>query len=207
MDERTLCQSLGSVACTARLRKHWHSFYTAADFRQIRAAGLNHVRIPLGYWAVAPLPGDPFVQGQLAVLDQALGWAALAGLKVWIDLHGGKSCPAAPRSVDMQSATDGKPVIAAPGSQNGFDNSGQRGQVRWQTGAGNVEHTKHVIRQLAEKYAAPRWNNVVVGIELVNERKPSHSPPGNGEANECVHLSSLGPVYFSPNNHSRPPRH
>ena len=184
------------MACKARLHKHWYSFYTAADFEQIRAAGLNHVRIPLGYWAVAPLPGDPFVQGQLAVLDQALGWAARAGLKVWIDLHGGKFCPAVPSG--HAKAADGKLVIAAPGSQNGFDNSGQRGHVGWQTGAGNVGHTKHVISQLAKKYAVPRWNNVVAGIELVNERKPSRSPPGNGEANKCVHLSSFGPVYCSP---------
>lgn len=54
------------------------------------AAGLNHVRIPIGYWAVAPQQGDPYVQGQLAVLDQAIGWAGSVGIKVLIDLHGGE---------------------------------------------------------------------------------------------------------------------
>ena len=93
MDERTLCQQLGKAACLARLRQHWASFYSAADFEQIRAAGLNHVRIPLGYWAVSLRPGDPYVQGQITFLDRAVRWAGQSGLKVWIDVHGGKSCP------------------------------------------------------------------------------------------------------------------
>lgn len=46
------------------------------------------MRIPIGYWAVAPLDGDPYVQGQLTVLDQAIGWARSAGIKVLLDLHG-----------------------------------------------------------------------------------------------------------------------
>jgi len=57
---------------------------------QIAAAGLNHVRIPIGYWAVTPLPGDPYVQGAYDMLGAALDWARSHGLKVWIDLHGGE---------------------------------------------------------------------------------------------------------------------
>jgi aryl-phospho-beta-D-glucosidase BglC (GH1 family) len=59
------------------------------------------VRIPIGYWSIAPIEGEPYVQGAYDVLGQALDWAQTAGLKVLIDLHG------------------------APGSQNGFDNSGR----------------------------------------------------------------------------------
>lgn len=51
---------------------------------------MNHVRIPIGYWAVMPQAGEPYVQGQLEVLDQAIVWARDAGLKVIVDLHGGK---------------------------------------------------------------------------------------------------------------------
>jgi glucan 1,3-beta-glucosidase len=51
--------------------------------------GLNHVRIPIGYWALNPLDGDPYVQGQLPILDQAIGWAKSAGIKVLLDVHGG----------------------------------------------------------------------------------------------------------------------
>jgi glucan 1,3-beta-glucosidase len=53
-------------------------------------AGLNHVRVPIGYWSVLPRDGDPYVQGAYEKLGEALDWAQGAGLKVMIDLHGGK---------------------------------------------------------------------------------------------------------------------
>ena len=89
-DEYTYTQVLGKDEAFRRLQSHWNSWITESDFYQIKAVGLNHVRIPIGYWAIAPLPGDPYVQGQLPILDQAIGWARNAGLKVLIDLHGGK---------------------------------------------------------------------------------------------------------------------
>ncbi|KAI5781505.1 glycoside hydrolase superfamily [Geopyxis carbonaria] len=144
VDEYNWCAQLGKAGCLARLRQHWSTFYTAADFSAIAAAGLNHVRIPVGYWAVAPRPNDPYVKGQLAYLDQAISWAGAAGLKVWIDLHG------------------------APGSQNGFDNSGWRDHIEWQQGD-NVKYTIKVIRALAKKYSAAKYNNVVSAIQLLNE--------------------------------------
>jgi Cellulase (glycosyl hydrolase family 5) len=90
IDEYSLCQSLGKDAAKSLLSAHWASWITAGDLSNIAAAGLNHVRIPIGYWSVAPLDGDPYVQGALEYLDQAVGWAGGAGLKVIIDLHGGE---------------------------------------------------------------------------------------------------------------------
>jgi glucan 1,3-beta-glucosidase len=58
---------------------------------------LNHVRIPIGYWAYEVGPGEPYIQGQHAYLLKAVSWAAKHNLKVIIDLHG------------------------APGSQNGYE--------------------------------------------------------------------------------------
>lgn len=90
MDEYTFTQTLGKTAAQQRLNQHWNSWITEADFKEIASMGLNHVRIPIGYWALNPLDGDPYVQGQLPVLDQAIIWARNAGLKVMLDLHGGK---------------------------------------------------------------------------------------------------------------------
>ena len=56
---------------------------------------LNHVRIPIGYWAFEVGPGEPYITGQLPYLQKAVSWASKYGLKVIVDLHG------------------------APGSQNG----------------------------------------------------------------------------------------
>lgn len=90
VDEWTLTEVLGKDEAQARLSEHWSSFVAKDDFERMAAAGLNHVRIPIGYWAVAPIEGEPYVKGQLEYLDEAVSWARDAGLKVLVDLHGGK---------------------------------------------------------------------------------------------------------------------
>lgn len=90
VDEWTLCATLGQDQCRTVLSHHWNTFITQHDFHQIAAAGMNHVRIPVGYWALENVAGDPYVNGQLAHLDRAVTWARAAGLKVVVDLHGGK---------------------------------------------------------------------------------------------------------------------
>ncbi|KAI9664155.1 MAG: exo-1,3-beta-glucanase [Trizodia sp. TS-e1964] len=142
VDEYTYTQLLGKDEAFTRLTQHWSTWITQADFASIATAGLNHVRIPIGYWAVAPLDGDPYVQGQLAYLDEAIGWARNVGLKVMLDLHG------------------------APGSQNGFDNSGRYGSINWQQGD-TVLQTKNAVTALARRYASQ--TDVVTSIELLNE--------------------------------------
>lgn len=89
VDEWTFCSVLGKDEAHSRLSNHWNTFITAGDFSAIAAAGMNHVRIPLGYWSVIPVEGEPFVKGAYTVLGKALDWAQNAGLMVMIDLHGG----------------------------------------------------------------------------------------------------------------------
>lgn len=72
-------------------------------------------------------------------------------MKVHIDLHG------------------------APGSQNGFDNSGHLikppGTLGWTRGD-TIKQTLSVIERIADKYAKEEYQDVVVAIELVNEPLP-----------------------------------
>lgn len=89
VDEYTLTQSLGSSAASSVLNEHWSTWITQEDFNEISSFGLNHVRIPIGYWALAPIAGDPYVQGQLPYLDAAVRWARQANIKIVLDLHGG----------------------------------------------------------------------------------------------------------------------
>jgi glucan 1,3-beta-glucosidase len=142
VDEYTFTQTLGKDAALSQLTQHWNTWITQDDFDEIASFGLNHVRIPLGYWALISLDGDPYVQGQLPILDQAIGWARTAGLKVMIDIHG------------------------APGSQNGFDNSGRYGPVAWTQGD-TTSQTLQAIRSLAQRYASQ--SDVVTAIQLLNE--------------------------------------
>lgn len=140
-DEWTFTEILGKDAAKSRLQDHWNSWFTQDDFNQMAAAGLNHVRIPIGYWSVIPRDGDPYVQGAYDKLGEALDWAAGAGLKVMIDLHG------------------------APESQNGFDNSGKYGGVNWGSG-GSVEYTKNVLNKIRDDHAS---HPAVSAIQLLNE--------------------------------------
>lgn len=48
---------------------------------------LNHVRLPIGYWAFDVSGGEPFHQGQIAYLNNAVTWARNHGLKLIVDLR------------------------------------------------------------------------------------------------------------------------
>ncbi|CAD6971327.1 unnamed protein product [Tilletia controversa] len=142
----------------SRLQKHWATWITETTFQEIAAVGyLNMVRIPIGYWAVETSKGEPYVTSdQLQYLTKAVGWAKKYGLKVMIDLHG------------------------VPGSQNGFDNSGQRlngNTVYWNANSTNAARSKAVLVKIAKLYANDAYRNTVVAIELLNEPASYKSTP------------------------------
>lgn len=144
VDEYTLGQVLGYDAAQSILQEHWATWATLADFQKIADSGFNVVRIPIGFWAYDN-SNTPYVSGAAPYIDSAIDWARATGLKVIIDLHG------------------------APGSQNGFDNSGQRlPKPTWQSGD-TVAQTLAVLQTIQNKYAASSYDDVVAGIELLNE--------------------------------------
>ncbi len=55
----------------------------------------------------------------------------------------------------------------APGSQNGFDNSGRRGDPEWQSNSNNVVQTLVAVKMLTDRYA--HNTDVVTVIEVLNE--------------------------------------
>ncbi|THH03953.1 hypothetical protein EW145_g5870 [Phellinidium pouzarii] len=131
VDEWTFGKLQDRSTAQAALKQHWDTFYTETDFGDIAAAGLNLVRLPIGYWAFEVGPGEPYIQGQLPYLQKAIGWAGKYGLKVVIDLHG------------------------APGSQNGYDNSGERISFpTWHTNATNVARTNAILKTIAEMFTS-----------------------------------------------------
>lgn len=144
VDEYHYTEALGKDVALQRLQTHWEEWITKDDFEKIADYGFNLVRIPIGYWAFQLKDDDPYVQGQTDYLDQALEWAREYNLKVWVDLHG------------------------AAGSQNGFDNSGLRDQIEFQT-EDNIAVTIQALKDLVNKYATSDYEDVIVGIELLNE--------------------------------------
>lgn len=125
VDEWTFGEYQDYDTAKAVLQDHWNSWITEDDFAAIAAAGLNHVRLPVGYWAFAVGSGEPYITGQLDYVKKAITWASDYSLKLVIDLHG------------------------APGSQNGFDNSGQRmSYPTWHSNQTNVDRTNAIIKTI-----------------------------------------------------------
>jgi len=138
IDEWTFGQYQDPQVAKNKLTSHWNTWITENDLKNIAGAGLNHVRIPIGYWAYDVGPGEPFIQGQHDYLLKAVGWAAKYNLKVIIDLHG------------------------APGSQNGFDNSGRKLSFpQWQTSSDNIGRTNNVIKRIVSEFQS---NSQVVSV-------------------------------------------
>ena len=164
VDEYTYAQYLEEDFYKGRLKIHWDSFVTREDFEKVSSAGVTHVRIPVGYWYWDVEEGEPFPapntdesddHNPLFYLKRALIWLDELNMKAEIDLHAG------------------------PGSQNGFDNSGRRGDITWVTEEypednHNVVRTINIIDKIAENMK--RWidegvmrQETLYGISLLNE--------------------------------------
>jgi glucan 1,3-beta-glucosidase len=143
-DEFSLGQKIDHRVGSKILQQHWDTWCTFADFKRIKDAGFNTVRIPIGYWAYQHANSDPYIGGAAKYIDAAVDWARILDLKIWICLHG------------------------SPGSQNGFDNSGRRGGVGWLQGK-TADQTLSVIKIISDKYAKPDHSDVISGIEILNE--------------------------------------
>ena len=118
---------------------------------------MTHVRIPFGWWMFGD--SSSYVHN-ISHLDRGLDLAAKYGIKVLLDLHG------------------------APGSQNGFDNSGivckssQYGNnpatetqevPEWSTSEANLMLTTEILKKTVMRY---KDHPAVWGLEFVNEPGP-----------------------------------
>jgi glucan 1,3-beta-glucosidase len=125
------------------LDRHRDTFITEKDFEWISKQGLNAVRLPVGYWALESTP--PYIETR-KYIDKAFKWAAGHNLAVILDLH------------------------AAPGSQNGLDHSGRKGEATWHHDQSNIDRTVQILGTLAKEYGKQPnlW-----GIEVLNEPDPT----------------------------------
>ena len=62
---------------------HRSTHFVEADLARMKAAGLNAVRVPFGYWCVAgPSDGDAYVGPCVQHLDDVVDWCEKLGLQV-----------------------------------------------------------------------------------------------------------------------------
>lgn len=153
VDEFTLMKQWetegGQAVKEQRLREHYNTFITEYDFMMIAAAGLNWVRLPIAYWAIASMDGEPFVEGMAwEYLLKAVQWARKYGLRINLDLH------------------------AVPGSQNGYNHGGRLGVFNFlnsPSGMVSAQRALDTIRVITEFIAQPEISNVVPLFGILNE--------------------------------------
>ncbi|KAH6618071.1 glycoside hydrolase superfamily [Chaetomium sp. MPI-SDFR-AT-0129] len=153
VDEYTLCKYLAK-RCAGVLEEHYATFVTEDTFKEIADAGLDHVRIPFSYWAVETYDGDPYLfRTSWRYLLRAIEWCRRYGLRVNLDLHG------------------------VPGSQNGWNHSGQLGAIGWLNGtdgAVNAKRSLEIHDRLSQFFAQPRYRNIISHYGLANEPRMTY---------------------------------
>jgi glucan 1,3-beta-glucosidase len=131
------------------LQTHWSTWVNESDFTAIAAAGLNTVRIPVPHWTFNGSSTEPYLAGaELKYIQQAVTWAAKHNLDVLLDLH------------------------TAPGSQNGFDNSGRMGNATFESinPTVNAARMYSALQSMVNLFINTNtYSGAVKAIEILNE--------------------------------------
>ncbi|CAA7262821.1 unnamed protein product [Cyclocybe aegerita] len=148
LDEWTLSLAMGADL-SKKMEEHYKTFITEKDFAEIAAAGLNWVRIPIGFWAIETINDEPFLAGtSWTYFLKAIQWARKYGIRIFLDLH------------------------ALPGSQNAWNHSGKSGQVNFMNGVmgiANAQRTLSYLRTITQFVSQPQYRDVVGIVGIVNE--------------------------------------
>lgn len=119
-------------------------FVTADDIAAIKAAGFDHVRLPINWRVVMTAEGD-LIETGLALIDRLIEWCRAAGLFVLLDLHG------------------------APGGQTGTNIDDSLGRPDLFFDPRYADLTEALWVALATRY---RDDATVLGYDLLNEPLP-----------------------------------
>jgi glucan 1,3-beta-glucosidase len=140
--EWSLSEALRSANQTGALLAWRDAWVSRVDLERMASLGVNSVRVPFGFWLVAPRAGTPYIRGRgLGYLDDVVQWAEELGLSVVLDLHG------------------------ACGGQSGSATAG-RLAPEWAPADFDLEASVDVVRAVARRYANL---SAVVAFELLNE--------------------------------------
>jgi len=156
VDEHSLGMAFGREnreAATAWLNFHFEHFITFEDVKALKESGLTHVRVPLPHWILGDVrldEGEYWIVGdRWKYFIRLCTWCRQVGLQVWPDVH------------------------TAPGSQNGFDNSGQNLPqatcTGWSSNPEHVQRTLQTIRAITKQIVVDGIQDVVTGFGLLNE--------------------------------------
>jgi glucan 1,3-beta-glucosidase len=149
-DEYTLLQAFEHHPLVRQeyLRRHYDSFVTLEDIHALSQAGITHVRVPLPHWIISPEAVDSYLEEHAAWMYflRLVNWCRKYKIQIWADLH------------------------TAPGSQNGFDNSGKMNTDGIKTCSGwNENATLTALQNILVSIYNDDLRDVVTGIDVLNE--------------------------------------
>ncbi len=143
---------------------HYDNLVKREDITELKEGGVTHVRVPMGHWILGDIEGDEtYIEGGWKYFQRLVLWCREEGIKIWIDLH------------------------TAPGSQNGFDNSGVYNNdgptcIGWDENATdsylkdhngvppyNVRRTLRILDQITSTIVSDGMRDIVEGVGLLNE--------------------------------------
>ncbi|KAI4625047.1 uncharacterized protein J4E87_005528 [Alternaria ethzedia] len=156
---------LGQSQANDAFDAHYARWITPSMIQSMHDAGLNTIRIPIGYWSLHSLvdSSEHFPEMNLKYLDDIIDKAAGLGMFVVIDLHG------APGSQKVGDAFTGQclPEAYLPGffSQANYDRAAK--WLEWMT--------KRI-------HNTPSYKAAVGIIEVVNEPQTSRDKGGMPQA-------------------------
>lgn len=160
VDEYSLVQAFGEnhLALSSYLQHHYDTFITRQDIVALAHAGVTHVRVPMPHWILLKNEDSNDDEEYPWIVDNAMwlhfvrlvDWCREYGIEVWPDLH------------------------TAPGSQNGFDNSGRlNGEGAtcdgWNDSPTNINRTLEALQKICVEIHNDGLRDVVTGISVLNE--------------------------------------
>lgn len=152
VDEWTLASSFESKAIAKQyFEYHWDNFVSFEDLKELQLAGVTHVRVPISHWIFGDIKEDePWIDGGWLYFIRLVNWCRTLDIQVWVDIH------------------------TAPGSQNGFDNSGVLLEDvptcrHWGDSQENVRRSLKVVQDLSAAIKKDGLKDVVTGIGILNE--------------------------------------
>ena len=107
--------AVGQEAADSNFDGHYERWITPTDIQNIRNAGLNTIRIPIGYWSLRELVDDSehFPRMDLSHLDRVVEKAAELGMFIVMDLHGAPGAQKVKDAFTGQVSTTINPTITA----------------------------------------------------------------------------------------------
>ena len=165
MDEWHLSQAFSAneesrQAGTDWLNHHFEHFLKKQDILDLQAAGITHLRVPLPHWILGDIDRhEPWIAGDR--------WKYFLRLCEWVREINAKTIHPA-RHLQLWPN-----IHTAPGSQNGFDNSGVQNTVKtcggWADNPHNVQRSLDVLLEVAVGLKEANVLDVVTGFGLLNE--------------------------------------